>query len=162
MPTWASTVSHGRLRKSAVKPMQYTTCPRNSLTSCSSEHERAGTEISCPQRCKWHANALPTKPWPPSTVKHSCFKKTFQSIHVAHCRKESILILLAISKDALIYSEKSCFSKSKPSKINTPGSRLRGNDDFFSVSLRRRFFAKSKIVQDQRQRSPAFAGMVAF
>ena len=39
------------------------------------------------------------------------------------------------SRDTLIYSEKSCLPKAKPSKINTLDSRLRGNDDLFSVSL---------------------------
>jgi hypothetical protein len=37
--------------------------------------------------------------------------------------------------DALIYSEKSCLPKAKPSKIKTLDSRLRGNDNFFSVSF---------------------------
>ena len=36
---------------------------------------------------------------------------------------------------ALIYSEKSFLPKAKPSKIKTLDSRLRGNDNFFSVSL---------------------------
>jgi hypothetical protein len=36
--------------------------------------------------------------------------------------------------EALIYSEKSCLPKAKPSKINTLDSRLCGKDDFFSIS----------------------------
>jgi len=39
------------------------------------------------------------------------------------------------SKDTLIYSEKPFLPKAKPSKIKALDSRLRGNDDFFSVSL---------------------------
>ncbi|AQR64920.1 hypothetical protein BXU06_07460 [Aquaspirillum sp. LM1] len=39
------------------------------------------------------------------------------------------------SRDAQITSEKLCLSKAKSIKINTLDSRLRGNDDFFSVSL---------------------------
>ncbi len=39
------------------------------------------------------------------------------------------------TRNTLIYSEKSCLPKAKPSKINILDSRLRGNDDFFSVSL---------------------------
>ena len=38
------------------------------------------------------------------------------------------------ARDALIYSEKSCLPKAKPSKIKTLDSRLRGNDACFSVS----------------------------
>jgi hypothetical protein len=40
-----------------------------------------------------------------------------------------------IPKDALIYSEKPCLPKAKTSKIKALDSRLRGNDDFFSVFL---------------------------
>ena len=40
-----------------------------------------------------------------------------------------------LARDALIYSKKLFSPKAKPSKINTLDSRLRGNDDFFSVSL---------------------------
>ena len=39
------------------------------------------------------------------------------------------------TRDALIYSEKPFLPKAKPSKIKALDSRLRGNDDFFSVSL---------------------------
>ena len=44
---------------------------------------------------------------------------------------------IAFSADngALIYSEKIVSAKIKPRKINTLDSRLRGNDDFFNVSL---------------------------
>jgi|GEM_PF-3616739 len=59
---------------------------------------------------------------------------------VLRCRQSKIkpAVSRALSaRDTLIYSEKSVLPKAKSSKINTLDSRLRGNDDFFSVSLAR-------------------------
>jgi len=70
--------------------------------------------------------------------------------------------------DALIYSEKPFLPKAKPSKINPLDSRLRGNDDFFSVCLGKRgFIQKNRFRQKQNPAKsthwiPDFAGMTIF
>ena len=50
-PTCASTVSNGRVRKSAVRPAQYSTWPRGRWRSCASPRAGAHTAWPWARRC---------------------------------------------------------------------------------------------------------------